>query len=244
MKYLFSTITLFLTSLAGLRAQTTMPQTTKDRINFSGFSIPTTGVLYGFDSNPGKLQGDSYLDTTWQAGNIKFYGKIAPNVDSLSGVPIRLDLKQQEIEIRGVKNDIRVAKSPMVKRLVVNNQQGGVSQFINVREFRGEADQLLGFFEQFNTGTLQLLRYYSVYLRKANFNPALNVGTKDDELIKKADWYVAKGTKAAPFKVSRKALLELMADKQPQMEAFLKARKPDLKSVADLPNVFAYYNSL
>ena len=62
-----------------------MMETTKDRINLSGLTIPPTGVLFGFDSNPAKLLGTTYLDSTWQAGTIKFYGKIAPNVDSLVG---------------------------------------------------------------------------------------------------------------------------------------------------------------
>lgn len=243
MKSLLTAVLLTVT-IPLLQAQTTMYQTTKDRINYSGLSIPATGVLFGFDGNPAKLLGDNYLDTTWQAGNVKFYGKIAPHVDSISGVPIRLDLKQQELEIRGSNNDVRVARAPMVKHIEVNNRQGTVSQFINVREYRGEADQLSGFFEQLTFGPVQLLRHHTIYIRKGNYNPALNVGNKDDELVKKAEWYVGKGKQATKFSPSRKAILELMADKQAQIEAFLKEQKPDLKSASGLSSVFMYYSSL
>jgi len=221
-----------------------MMETTKDRINLSGLTIPPTGVLFGFDSNPAKLLGTTYLDSTWQAGTIKFYGKIAPNVDSLVGVPIRLDLNQQEIEIQSSNKAIRVAKAPTVRRFIVNNNQGSVSRYINVREYRGEADQLAGFFEQVSVGAIHLLQHHYLYVQKGNYNAALNVGTKDNVLIKRSNWYVAKGKKAEKFSPSRKAILALLADKQAQIEAFLKEQKPDLKSPAGLASVFSYYNNL
>ena len=73
-----------------------MMQTTKDRINFSGLIIPQTGVLFGVAGEAGKLIGDNYYDTTFQAGNIRFYGRIGGS-DSLGGIPVRYDLITQEV---------------------------------------------------------------------------------------------------------------------------------------------------
>ncbi len=244
-KYLAVTL-ISLTTLSVASGQTTMYQSTRDRINFSGLSVPTNGgsILYGFDGNPGKLLGTVYLDSVWQAGFVRFYGKIAPKTDSLAGVPIRLDLQQQEVEVRSADKSVKVAKAPMIRYFLVNNNAGGVSEFINVREFRGEADNLPGFFEVIATGPVQLLRHHHITVKKGSYNPALNVGSKDDELIKKATWYVVKDKKAEKFTAGKKALLELMADKQPQIEAFLKEKKPDLKSDSGLASVFAYYATL
>jgi hypothetical protein len=41
-----------------------------------------------------------------------------------------------------------------------------------------------------------------------------------------------------------KHLLDLLSDKQPQIEAFFKEKRPDLKSRAGLAMVFDFYNSL
>lgn len=223
---------------------TTMTQTTRDRINFSGLNIPNSGVLFGFVSEPGKMIGDAYLDTAWQAGNVKFYGRLNASTDSLAGVPVRLDLMANEVEINVGNRDIRVAKAATVRYLDVNNRLGTSSRFVNVREYRGEADALAGFFEQIAIGKVDLLQHPTVYVRQANFNPALNTGRKDDEIVKKAEWYVAQHKRAMKFLPTKKALLTLMSDKKDQMEHFLKTSNPDVKSRSGLLSVIAYYNSL
>lgn len=218
-------------------------QTTKDRINFSGLMIPSTGVLFGVEGEKGKLIGDNYYDTTFQAGNIRFYGRVGGS-DSLAGIPVRYDLLTQEVEVRAGANDIRAAKAPTVRYFVMNNRVGGPGVFINAREFRGEADELLGFLESLVSGKLSLLQRHSIQLKKGNYNAALNVGTKDDEMVKKRDYYVAKGRIAMKFSPSKKALLELMNDQQTAVEAYLKDKKLDLKKTNGLAEVFAFYNAL
>ncbi len=237
-------LSIFLLFGSPLFAQSgSMTFTTRDRINFSGLIIPQTGVLFGVAGEAGKLIGDNYYDTTFQAGNIRFYGRIGAT-DSLGGVPVRYDLVKQEVEVRASTNDIRAAKAPIVRYFLMNNQQGGSNRFVNVREFRGEADDLVGFFEYVAAGKLGLLQRHTITVKRANFNPALNVGTKDDELVKKREWFVVKNRQALKFSPSKKALLELMADQQPAIDAFLKDKKPDLKKETSLADVFRYYNSL
>ena len=268
MRTLIIFISLLLASNFGLGQTSSMLQTTRDRINLSGLTIPRTGVLFGFDGAPGQLLGDGYLDTTFQAGIIRFYGRIGQS-DTLAGVPIRLDLLANEVEIRASATDIRVAKGPSVKQFAMNNAQGGVSQFVNVREYRGDADVINGFFEwvlpiQTKPGTFNLLLHPFVSIKKGNYNAALNVGSKDDQILKKTDWYAARNGPANPdrassgganpgranpggatkFSPTKKAILELMADKKDQIETYLKTEKLDLKTQSGIVAVFAYYNSL
>ncbi len=240
------TFLFLLTFATRLMAQNeAMMQSTRDRLNYGTFSIPQTGVLFGVAGEPGKLLGSNYLDSTFQAGLIKFYGKISGSSDSLTGVPIRLDLAKHELDVRVAQGDIRAVRAASVRYFDRNDLTGSVSRFINVREFRGEADKLSGFFEQITGGKIALLQYHYLFLRRANYNAALNVGTKDDELVRKTEWYVAGANrKAQQFTPSRKTLLDLMADKQPQVEAFLKEKRPDLKSRAGLATAINFYNSL
>ena len=225
-----------------------MAQSTRDRINFSNLGIPSNGngTLWGIKGAPGQVLGNPYLDTTWQAGIVKFYGKlgISANVDSLVGVPVRLDLVTNEVEIRAGANDIRAAQANRVRYVLMNNAQGTTSLFVNAREFRGEADDLKGFIELITSGKLTLLEYSSIHIKRANYNMALNTGTKDDELVLQKNWYVVRNKKADKFSPGKKAVLELMADKKDQIETYLKTKKPDLKSKTGLTEVFAYYNQL
>ena len=157
---------------------------------------------------------------------------------------MRLDLLANEVEVRAGAGNIKAVKATAVRYVDMNNAFGSASRFINVHEYQGEAQPLTGFFEQLVTGKLDLLLHPSVYIRRANFNMALNTGTKDDEIMKKLDWYVARDKTAAKFSPGKKAMLELMADKKDQIEDFLKKEKPDLKSRTGLTAVFAFYNQL
>lgn len=243
MRSLLFLINILFISLMAQAQETPMTQSTRDQINLSGLKIPNTGFLYGFEGPAGQLLGDAYLDTTFRAGNIRFYGRIGQS-DSLGGIPIRLDLMSNEVEIRVSTTDIRVAKGPSVRQFTMNNAEGSISRFVNVREYRGEADALYGFFERLTAGPIDLLLYPSVSIKKANFNPALNVGTKDDQLTKKTDWYLAKAGRATRFSPGRKAILDLLADRKEAVETFLKTEKPDLKTRSGLMAVVAYYNRL
>ena len=246
MRLLFTALLLMLAPpFAQAQAQEEfMTQSTRDRINFSNLNIPTTGILFGIKGPAGKVIGDPYIDTLWQAGNVKFYGRLNAKTDSLAGVPVRIDLLANEVEIKAGANDIRATKAATVRYVDMNNYRGTSSRFINVREYRGDADELSGFFEEVVTGKFDLLRHPTIYIRRANYNPAMNVGTKDDELMKKTDWYIAYRKRAVKFSPSRKALLELMPDHKEQMEMYLKSKRPDLKDRADLMALVLYYNSL
>lgn len=219
-------------------------QINRDRI--ANLIISNNSTIFTIKGPAGQLLGDPYLDTTWQAGMIKFYNRpgVSLKSDSLAGVPIRLDLSANEVEVRAGANDIRVVKAAAIRYVDMNNAFGSVSRFVNVHEYQGDAESLTGFFELLLSGKLGLLQYPSVYIKKANYNVALNSGTKDDEFVKKMDWYVDYNRKATKFSPGKKALLELMADKKEQIDAFLKTEKPDLKSRAGLQSVFAYYNKL
>lgn len=241
--------TAFLTTLTAILSHVQaqdeyMLQSTRDRINFSNLSIPTTGTLFGIKGPAGKVIGDPYIDTLWQAGNVKFYGKLNAKTDSLAGVPVRIDLMANEVEIKAGTNDIRATKAATVRYVDINNRQGTSSRFINVREYRGDADELLGFFEQLVTGKFDLLQHPTVYIRRSNYNPAMNVGTKDDQILKKLDWYIAYNKRAVKFAPSKKAILDLMPDRKEQLEAYLKSKRPDLKDKADLTALVIYYNGL
>lgn len=223
-----------------------MNQTTRDRINFNNLNISNSATLFSIKGPAGSLLGSPYLDTTWQAGNVKFYNKLGMSLttDSLAGVPVRLDLLANEVDVRAGANTIKAVKATAVRYVDMNNAYGSVSRFINVQEFQLEEPSLTGFFDQVVAGKLGLLMHPSVRIQKGTYNVAMNVGSKDDVLIKKMDWYAARGKQAVKFSPGKKAILDLMADKKDLVEAYLKQEKPDLKTREGLLAVFLMYNKL
>lgn len=244
---LFLAIIGITSGVAFSQAQTDyMSQTTRERINFTNLNVSTNATLFSIKGPAGNVIGHPYLDTTWQAGNVKFYNRLGVSLttDSLAGVPVRLDLLANEVDVRAGATSIKAVKATAVRYVDINNSFGTVSRYINTHEYQGDGQAINGFFEQLVTGKLDLLLHPSVYISRANYNMALNTGTKDDELVKKQDWYIARARQATKFSPGKKAILELMADKKEQIETFLKTEKPDLKSRAGLIAVFVYYNRL
>ena len=225
-----------------------MIRTSSDWINISNSSTPVRQAdgLAGFDTHRRQLLGSPYEDSTFQAGNIRFYKRLpGTTIDSLMGVPLRYDLQTHQLEIKAGPNNIRVANAPQVRQFAVNSKAlKTVTYYVNVREFRGQADQLQGFFDVITAGKAMLLRHPSITVTKANYNIAMNVGSKDDELVTKQNWYASLDKKVVAFTPTKRAILELFSDKEAELTTFMKLKKPDLKSRSGLASVFDYYSSL
>ncbi|WP_375445211.1 hypothetical protein [uncultured Fibrella sp.] len=202
--------------------------------------------VHGFDTYRKQLLGSPYEDSTFQAGNIRFYKPLpGSNSDSIMNVPIRYELQAHQLEILAGPNSIKVARTPQVRQFTISNKAlNTISYYVNVREFRGETEQLDGFFDVITTGKAMLLRYPLVTVSKGNYNVALSVGSKDDELVVKQEWYAAVNKKVVAFTPGKRAVLALFPEKEAEMTAFLKQKKPDLKTRSGLASVFDYYNSL
>lgn len=228
-------------------------QITRDWLNSGGNATASAnGSVLSVKGPESRRVGSPYLDSSFQTGYVVFYSKLqlpdSPPANSLRDVPVRLDLSTNEVEIRTKSQGIRVANWGLVRALGIRNAAAtDTSWFVNIREYNPPAAEdkaSTGFFEQVTVGRLSLLRYHSIFVKRSTYNVALNVGSRDDELEKKTDWYVARGRRVEKFAPGKKALISIMGDKAPEIEAYLKAKKPDLKSRDDLKAAFQYYNSL
>ncbi len=245
---------LFISASTSHRAQTDLnKQVMRDWLNSGGEATASSnGSVMTLAGPAGKRVGDPYLDSTFRQGYVVFYAKTRfpdnPPGQSLRDIPVRLDLTNNEVEILTKSQGVRVAGWNNVQALGILSQSAAdTSWFVNVQEYKHLADDdkaSAGFFEQIATGRLSLLRYHFLYVQRANYNVALNVGSRDDEIRKEADWYVAQGRRVTKFVPGKKALISLMGDKAPEIEAYLKTEKPNLKKADELKAVFRYYNTL
>ncbi len=228
-------------------------QMTRDWLNSGGNATASAnGSVLAIRPPASKRIGDPYLDSTFQTGYVVFYNKLqlpdTPPASSLRDIPLRLDLTTNEVEIHTKSQGVRVAPWGMVRAVGIRHAAAGdTSWFVNSREYNPltTSDKAAtGFFEQLVVGRLSLLCFHSIYIQRANYNTALNVGSRDDELTKETAWYVAQGRRVQPLASGKKALIALMGDKAPEMEAYLKTKKLNFKSRDDLKAAFQYYNSL
>ncbi len=236
-------------ALSSLAQQTggQLTETTRDVFNRGGltFNSTTSFVFLGVKSPKGDVVGATYLDSTWQAGSIKLYQKVGPpgrEGDSISNVPLRLDLYTNELEISaGEAKDIRAVNGNQVRFFTMTAPERRI--FLNVKEFRSE-DKLTGFVELVKAGRLSLVELTKLSIIKPSYNEAMSLGSKDTKIVKNRQYYVVKGNTLVQIGTSKKKLLDAMADRADDVEAFIKSNDLSLKSRSDIMKIFAYYNNL
>jgi hypothetical protein len=220
---------------------------TRDMINLGGMRIPANGngTLFGIKGPRGNLVGDPYLDSAWHVGSIKLFQKIGPpgrEGDSISNVPLRLDLHSNELEVQvNTTKEIRAISGNQVRFFTIEGVERRI--FMSTRQFRSE-DKLPGFVELVQQGRLSLVEYAKLNIIKPSYNEALGTGSKDTKITKASQFYVVKGNTLFPLGNSKKKLLEAMGDRADDVEKFIKSNDISLKSRVDMAKVFTYYNSL
>ncbi|MRS62136.1 hypothetical protein [Larkinella terrae] len=227
----------------------TMPNISRDLISqglyftMSNFDVTP---IYTMAGPGGSILGYPYLDTAFAKTTVIFYQNIAKPgnkpVLEIPDTPVRYNITANNLEFLVDAKTVKAISGERAKQFSME-RNGQKTNFVNATEVGAPAD-VRGFFEQLNDGKLKLLIRHQIYVKKPTYNPALSVGSKDTELIKEAIWYTSDGKNLVKFSPGRKGLLAVMQDKEDQISAYLKEKKPDLKNRAALTDVFTYYNSL
>jgi hypothetical protein len=95
-------------------------------------------------------------------------------------------------------------------------------------------------------GKMTLYKEYQYWIKKPDFNPALNVGSMDEQIYKETAYYyaVGTGTELARVPEKKKAFLVIFGDKADKVQAFVKSQRLSIGKEDELVRAFEYYNSL
>lgn len=197
-------------------------------------------ILYGIPLPPGKVVGDTYLDTHWRNSNVMLYDK----EKMIEGFPMRYDIHLDELEFKA-KNGIKVLAGDKVKSFVWADSITRVPEyFINGNAFRNEDDvPFTGFFEVLSEGSVPLLKKTYIDIKKADYNVALNVGSPDDKILKKNKFYVLKENRLVELPGSRKKFLNNFNDNA-RLEKFIKQNSLSPSNESDLKLIWDHFPSL
>jgi hypothetical protein len=116
--------------------------------------------------------------------------------------------------------------------------------FVNGKDFKSNDNTTLsGFFEVLEEGDFTLLSKTEVAVKKSNYNESLDMGDRDDRIIKKAKFYYLHNGKVNELPSSRKKLLPVFGDRAFAMEEFIKKNSLSVNQPAHLRIIFEHYNS-
>ncbi|WP_276374081.1 hypothetical protein [Chryseolinea sp. H1M3-3] len=198
-------------------------------------------MLYGIPLPEGKVVGDTYLDTHWKYSTILLYDKDK----MIEGYPTRYDIYLDELEVKG-KNGVKVLKGNNVKSFVwIDSLSRMPSFFVNGKEYKNEENvPYTGFFEVLTEGTLPLFKRTFIDIKKADYNIQFNVGSHDDKIIKKNEFYMLKDNHVIALPSSKKKLVLVFDDKSEAIEKYIKDNNLASHKGEHLKLIFEYYNSL
>jgi len=198
---------------------------------------PNSGNIPTLPGAPPKVEGDVYLNKSFNLSVFQLYDdKI------LEGYIAKLDLKLNEFDIVTAQG-IKVLKGKQVKSFIfVDSLTHLQSNYVNTREWKiAEDEPIEGFFQILSEGELTLVKRSTVIFKKADFNAALNVGSKDHRYIKKESIYYISDKVATPMP-TKKNILKLFGEREKEMNAYVVDKNLNLSKEHDLKRIFDYFN--
>ena len=148
-----------------------------DRPNFMG------NTFYGIPPEPKKVEGNFYLDNKWNLASILLYREQTV----MEGFRVRYNINSNMFELwEPESSQITTIQGLRIQNIVWMDSSYKVPRyFVNGMDFRDEEVPISGFFEVLVEGELPLMRRTIAVFKESNYNTALMVGNRNDQIIKR-----------------------------------------------------------
>lgn len=184
------------------------------------------------------VEGSPYfIDSFWYADVLLNDGKLFENVK------MKIDLHNHEVHFITGDNKEIIAEQGFINEIILSDSVNGKRVFHHFKTGYPLIDQnnKNQFYQILSDGEIQLLR-----LTKKHIVQTQNVMTRE---IKSAyaqydEYYVFRQGEIKKLKKEKEFVLELLKDKQKNIEEHLKDKKMNFRNIAMLTSLFDYYNSL
>lgn len=206
-----------------------------ERPNFIG------NTFYGIPPEPKKVEGNFYLDNKWNLASILLYREQTV----MEGFRVRYNINSNMFELwEPESSQITTVQGLRIQNIVWMDSSYKVPRyFVNGMDFREEGVPISGFFEVLVEGELPLMRRTIAVFKESNYNTALMVGNRNDQIIKRNVYYYLKGKDLYEVPKKRKDLFLIFGDKAGELEVFVESNGINLKDRSSIFQLFTHYNS-
>lgn len=138
--------------------------------------------VFGIPPEPKRLEGNFYLDPKWSKASILLYR----DFEVLEGYFARYNISTNTFELRMDEEDmVTTLPGLRVQNIVWVDENANVPRyFVNGMEFKDDGVPISGFFEVLVDGQMPLVRRTVASIRASNYNEALMVGERNDQIKK------------------------------------------------------------
>ena len=160
-------------------------------------------IPYGFITTlppaPPQTEGDYFLQEEWMRGNI-----VMTDSTMIENVFFRLNMKDNDLELKA-EHEIKVLPGRRVL-LFVWKDNGSPNDGIYLNA--GKHADVRGFMKLVYENTYSLFMQTDFEIVQATYNAALDVGSKNNQIVKKKAWYVCKDRTFMKVERSKKKFLD------------------------------------
>ena len=198
-------------------------------------------VLYGIPIPEGKVIGDTYLNKNWMISTLLLYDRDK----MLEGFPLRYDILSDELEIKA-KDGVKALRGDRVKSFIwLDSLTKAPTYFVNAKDYKdAENVTMMGFFQVLADGPSPLFKKTRIKIKKANYKVQFDVGSRDDKIIKKHDYFTLQNNHVAELPSGKKNLLPFFGDQAAEVEKFIEVNSLNTSKETHLKAIFEHYNLL
>jgi len=175
------------------------------------------------------VKGSTYLDEQWHKAEIVLEGGYGTE-----DLPVRIEIEQANIEIM-YKGEVKYLDLRKVDHINYANNLTNARQVIKRADgylVNGEA--LKGIVMVHQGKRYSAIKHFYIEFIQANYNVALDVGSKDHRKVKKEKLYIAEGNLLIPVKGKEKTIVSKLGADREKALAIIKQHKLKLSREEDL----------
>jgi hypothetical protein len=197
--------------------------------------------VFGIPPDPKRLVGNFYLDPKWNKASILLY----KDNEVIEGYFVRYNINSNNFELRAEDSEEASSLPGLrVRNIVwVDSKHMVPRYFVNGMDLKDEGSPIAGFFEVLVDGKMPLVRRTVATIKESNYNTALMVGNRNDEIMKRFVYYYIQDNNLYEIPKKKKKFFQIFGEKSEEMEAFALENKMSIKEPSNWFNLFTHYNS-
>jgi hypothetical protein len=209
-----------------------------DRISNS-VGIGNGDLILGIPLPDGARVGTVYHSLHWNASHLVLYNVEKP----IEGFRVKFNITDNSIEVN-TRSGVKVLSCDQVKMLVwVDSLTKRPTYFYNFKEWEQKESMHSGLLEQLIDGKAKLLKYLKIKVEKPNYVPALDMGNRNERLIRQEFHYLSCGNKLIRIK-NREDIISAYPENGPAIYDFIEKNKLKIKREADIRMIIEFINGL
>jgi hypothetical protein len=193
-------------------------------------------ILMEFDNRSKEIIGNYYIDEQWKKADIELKSGIL-----LEDQWIRYDMEYDMLEVK-LPETIKVVPLLKLSNYRITETEDS-NYYMNCEVYSFEdGTPLSGICGLIETGSYGAIVKYSFEIKEATYVPALDMGTKDDEILIKKYIFLTKNEVIYKLPGSKKEFYSFFINPNADIKTFMKQHKLNHKDPEDLSRILKYIN--